>query len=638
MAKNYQFFQAQLATLVSNPPRGDQWLHEMKFDGYRIIAVCHGPNVRLITRNGNDWTDEFSLVARDVAKLGLEAVLDGEVAVVLPDGTTSFEALQQFRSARDLSSLAYFVFDLLSENGQDLRSRPQVERKQRLEQLLAGAPDRIRYSQHVVGNGDDFFRHACEAGLEGIVSKRVNAPYRAGRSTEWLKVKCVRRQEFVIGGFTEPSSGGKGIGALLLGYYDAAGDLIWVGKAGTGFTVKSSGELRARLDPLEIDEPPFANPPTGREARDVHWVRPELVGEVGYTEITKEGILRHPSFKGLRLDRPASTVTLEEPVAAAAAKKITPKKKTATKRKTTTAKKGDKVEVGGILLSSPDRVAYPEDGITKLEVASYYEAVGEWLLPHFKDRPLTLVRCPDTYHQCFFQKHIDQNKVYEHITPIPIQEEKGVGYYGSVDTVDGVLSLVQLGALEFHTWCSRRDKLEQPDKFVLDIDPDPSVPWTRVVKSAHVIRDLLSELGLVSFAKTTGGKGLHVVVPIQRKREWDDVKAFTEAIATLLVQAAPREFTMTLSKAKRKGKILVDYLRNARGATAIEAYSTRARAGAPVSLPVHWDEVTPSLKPGHFNVRSVPKRLASLREDPWADFSRVRQSITSAMMKRVGLG
>lgn len=317
--------------------------------------------------------------------------------------------------------------------------------------------------------------------------------------------------------------------------------------------------------------------------------------------------------------------------------KTSAKKKRPTKAPAAKDSPKGKVPVGGILLSSPDRVVYPELGVTKLEVARYYESAGDWLLPHFRDRPLTLVRCPDTWHHCFFQKHIDENKVYEHITPIPVDEDKGVRYYGSVDTVDGVLSLVQLGALEFHTFGSRRDRLEQPDKFTLDIDPDPSVPWSRVVKSAHAIRELLSELELTSFAKTTGGKGLHVVVPIQRRRSWEDVKAFSEAIASLLVQAAPREYTISLSKSKRGGKILIDYLRNARGATAIEAYSTRARAGATVATPLHWDEVVTALEPEKLTVRTVPKRLASLGADPWAGYSEVRQSITAKMMRRVGL-
>ena len=294
-----------------------------------------------------------------------------------------------------------------------------------------------------------------------------------------------------------------------------------------------------------------------------------------------------------------------------------------------------RIDVGGISLSSPDRLVYPELGITKLEVARYYESVGPWLLPHFRDRPLTLVRCPDDYTKCFFQKHIDENAVYAHLNRIPIQEESGIGHYPAVDTIDGVLSLVQLGALEFHTWGSRRDRLEQPDKFTIDIDPDPSVGWPRVIRSAQVIRELLQELGLVSFVKTTGGKGLHVVVPIQRRRGWEDIRRFTQGIAEMLVKAAPKEYTASLSKAKRSGKILVDYLRNARGATAIEAYSTRARAGATVSTPIAWDELTSSFKPDELTVRTVPARMASIGEDPWLDYAKVRQSLTVKMLDQV---
>jgi bifunctional non-homologous end joining protein LigD len=305
------------------------------------------------------------------------------------------------------------------------------------------------------------------------------------------------------------------------------------------------------------------------------------------------------------------------------------------------AKTGTKtgtVQFGEIRLSSPGRVIYPELGITKLEVAEYYEAAADWLLPHFRDRPLTLVRCPDTYQKCFFQKHIDENKVYAWVQPVAVKEEKGeAATYLAVNSIEGVLSLVQLGALEFHTWGSRKDKLEQPDKFTLDIDPDPSVSWSRVVKSAHTIRELLLELGLQSFAKTTGGKGLHVVVPLQRRRTWETIRAFTEAVAGLLVQAAPKHYTISLSKSKRGGKILVDYLRNARGATAVEAYSTRARPAATISAPVHWDEVTASLKPEAFNVRTMVKRLSTLRQDPWAGYGDVKQTITSKTLARLGL-
>jgi bifunctional non-homologous end joining protein LigD len=294
-----------------------------------------------------------------------------------------------------------------------------------------------------------------------------------------------------------------------------------------------------------------------------------------------------------------------------------------------------RVDIGGVSLSSPDRLVYPELGITKLEVAKYYEAVGEWLLPHFRDRPLTLVRCPDDYTKCFFQKHIDDNPAYVHLHRIPIQEENGIGYYPAVDTIDGVLSLVQLGALEFHTWGSRRDRLEQPDKFTIDIDPDPTVGWPRVIRSAQVIRELLQEIGLESFLKTTGGKGLHVVVPLQRRRTWADIRSFTHGVAELLVRAAPKEYTSTLSKAKRTGKILVDYLRNARGATAVESYSTRARPGATVSAPIHWDELTRALRPDQFTVRTMPERMRSIGEDPWSGYGSVRQNLTAAMLDRV---
>src|SRR5687768_6614175 len=388
-------FAPQLATLVATAPPGDDWLHEMKFDGYRILAICQDQQVRLLSRNGNDWTETFRAIAQDLARRRLNAVLDGEVAVVLPDGTTSFEALQQVHSTPNLA-LTYFVFDLLADDGRDLRGVPLAERKERLESILAesNASDRIRYSQHVTGGGPAFFAQACEHGLEGIISKRAGSRYRPGRNPDWVKVKCVRRQEFVIGGFTEPSGSRAGLGAILVGHH-VDGDLVFAGKVGTGYTQTSGVELRERLEKLETGTPPFVNPPKGAEARGVHWVAPRLVAEVGYTELTAEGILRHPSFKGLRPDKDPETVVLEEPVKTtpkkgarkSAAKKAAKKSATGAAESAARPPKG-KVPVGGILLSSPGRVVYPELGITKLEVASYYEAMGEWLMPHFRDRPL----------------------------------------------------------------------------------------------------------------------------------------------------------------------------------------------------------------------------------------------------------
>ncbi len=617
----------QLATLVSGMPKGEGWIHEIKYDGYRIVArVTHGA-ARLYSRNRKDWTGRLRPHAEALARLPVkEAWFDGEVVVQGPDGKADFQALQNAFDIRAPGPIVYCLFDLMYLDGYDLRAAPLVERKRLLASLLANGGDRLRYSDHLVGRGEEAFREACRQGLEGLIAKRADAPYRSGRGQGWLKIKCERRQEFVIGGYTEPSGSRQGFGALLVGYYDPTG-LRYAGRVGTGFSEVSIRQLHAALKPLEQRQSPFVDPPTGSDARGVHYVKPQLVAEVRFAEWTKEGILRQPSFQGLRGDKSPRDIGREQSAPPESLQRLP--EAAASGRTATRKTRGRSVR-----LSHPDRVMYPDLGLTKEGLARYYEAVGEWILPHLRGRPLTLVRCPQGYQDCFYQKHVNET-VPEAITRIQIEEDGGVGTYMIADSLEAVLGLVQMGVLELHTWGSRRDRLERPDRLTFDLDPDPSVAWSQVVEAAQLTRTLLEELGLVSFVKTTGGKGLHVVTPIERTLTWDEARGFAKAVADHMVRTIPQRFTANMAKRARKGKIFVDYLRNARGATAIAAYSTRARPGAPVSVPLGWEELSADVWSDHFTVATVPGRLAELRRDPWTEYDRSARRVTRAMLARL---
>jgi bifunctional non-homologous end joining protein LigD len=645
------WIQPQLATLAASAPAGDDWLHEIKYDGFRLLAWVDSSSVRLMTRNRKDWTDRFPAVAEGLGSLGWRGtVVDGEVGVELEDGRTSFQALQNvLSSAGPGRKLRFWVFDLLYLDGRSVMDRPLRERKELLQQALAGSRGAvIRYSGHVEGRGPAFHAQACDHGLEGIISKRAAAPYRGGRGADWRKVKCVREQEFVVGGYTAPGGSRKGLGALHVGSYEG-GRLVYRGKVGTGYTEATLRYLVKRLKPLRQDTSPFADGPRGAAARATTWVEPVLVAQIRYTEVTDDGRLRHPVYQGLREDKTASQVSFEVPSAPEPAdgdvanpksgNALPPSAESAPGRPRTGAAAGRPMQVHGVRITSPDKVLYPEAGVTKLDLIRYYEAVEGWILPHLARRPLTLVRCPAGHESgCFFQKHFDRKSVPDSLTLLEIAERDGPALYGILHDLPGILSLVQLGALELHTWNSRADRVERPDRFTIDLDPDPGVAWDAIIDAALHVRDLLHELGLESFLKTTGGKGLHVVVPIDRRTSWDDVKSFSGGVASLLSRAAPELYTTEMAKAKRKGRILIDYLRNARGATAIEAYSTRARPGAPVAAPIHWDELADGVRANSFTVRNMADRVRELGEDPWAGMGRVRQSITAEMRRRLGVG
>jgi bifunctional non-homologous end joining protein LigD len=555
-------------------------------------------------------------VAEATAKLPVkEALLDGEIVALDRSGVSSFQALQQGAEETGGWSLAYVAFDLLFLDGRDLRGEPLVERKKALARLLRGRRGRLRYSEHVDAPGAEVHQRACRMHLEGIVSKRKQAPYVAGRGQAWLKVKCVARQEFVIGGYTDPEGARAELGSLLLGVHDRDGRLVYAGRVGTGFTDATLAVLGKRLRKLGQGASPFSPEGPRPPARGAHWVKPVLVGEVAFTEWTRDGLLRHPAFEGLREDKPAAQVVREAPRAAPA-------------RRIAGGSDAD-VAVAGVHLSHPDRVLYEEQAITKLGLARYYEAVADFIVPHVADRPLSLVRCPEgAGGQCFYQKHAGPG-VPPEVKRVRIRERGGAtAAYPYVDDLPGLVALAQIGVLEIHPWGARVGRIDRPDRLVLDLDPAPGVPWPRVVEGAQAIRGLLGDLDLVGFVKTTGGKGLHVVVPLRPSADWEALRALGEGIGAELVRRAPDRYTINPLKAARRGRIFVDYLRNVRGATSVAAYSPRARADAPVSTPLGWSELAGGATPGDFTVQTVPRRLAA-RKDPWADFFSVDQAITT---------
>ena len=630
-----QFIRPQLATLVDAVPKGDEWLHEVKFDGYRILCRINKGRVSLLTREAQDWTARFKPLADAANELPVQrAMLDGEIVALEEDGTTNFQLLQNSLSQKTTANLVYFVFDLLYIDGQDLISSPVLARKEILQRILQGqsredaSAATLRYSDHWIGQGEALFERAGQMGLEGIVSKRADQPYRPGRSRDWLKVKCLKSQEFVIGGFSDPAGSRAGLGALLLGVYDDRKQLHYSGRVGTGFNEKTLRELRGRLDQLTQNLPPFAKAPSGREAKGVHWVKPELVGEVAFTGWTRDGLLRHPSFKRLREDKPPLQIQREKPMSTSTL--------ASSSSSSAASNSASSDEIAGIKLTHPDRVLYPDQGITKRELARYYEQIADWIMPHIEGRPLTLVRCPEGHKkQCFYQRHTRES-LDPAIRPIRVKERGSVVSYVSVDSPSGLVALVQMGVLELHTWGSRKERIEQPDRLVFDLDPGASVSWKDLKEAAQTLRSWLADLDLGAFVKTTGGKGLHVVVPITPKQDWNFAKEFSKALAQRIVRSAPDQYTATMAKTKRRGKIFIDYLRNARTASAVCAYSTRARSGAPVSIPLDWDELTHDLR-SHFTIRNVPARLAHRPADPWEDYESARAPISRAMMKRLQL-
>ncbi|HVX15024.1 MAG TPA: DNA ligase D [Pirellulales bacterium] len=639
-----------LASLVKKPPDEPHWLHEIKFDGYRILCRIERGKVQLITRGDQDWTERMGNIARAAAKLPVEsAIIDGEVVVLLPDGMSSFQALQNAFQAHRERELVFYAFDLLYLDGHDLRSVPLERRKEILAGLLQGGGTQsrksspsavIRYTDHITGKGEHVVAEASRLGLEGIISKRRDRPYVGGRGYNWVKTKFVRREEFVIGGFTDPSGTREGLGALLIGYYRPDGRLVYAGKVGTGFDDRLLIELRKRLDRIEQKSSPFLEVPAA--FRKSHWVKPQLVGQIEFSNWTGDGRLRHPSFQGLREDKPAESVIRDEQTLsevpegdAMVTHAVKSNRGPSSRKSSQPANDEQRDPLGGIRLTNPERLLYPQEGITKLDLARFYTEIGDWILPHVVERPLSLLRCPKGLaDKCFFHKHLDAG-VAEALEQVMIREDDKDAPYLFVRDVDGILALVQMGVLEIHLWGARADSVEKPDRLVFDLDPEAGLPWSRAVEAAERVRDVLHEFDLESFVKTTGGKGLHVVVPIARRHEWPQIKSFAKGLAQRIATEAPDRYTINPLKARRVGRVFIDYLRNERGATSIAAYSTRARTGAPVSVPVAWKELKIDLSGDHFCVQNLPARLSKLKHDPWRELPSLRQSLTASALKAV---
>jgi bifunctional non-homologous end joining protein LigD len=610
-ARMPDFVDPMLATLAPAAPAGERWLHEIKFDGYRLQARIETGRVRLLTRSGLDWTAKFGkAVPATLAALPIgRAILDGELVVETASGASDFSALQADLSEGRSDRFLFYAFDLLHLDDHDLRAVPLSDRKALLEQLLTEAGPELRYSGHFDEGGAMVLRHACRLSLEGIISKLRDSPYRSGRTKGWIKSKCSARQEFVIGGFTPSTTSRRAIGSLVLGVYDGQ-DLRHVGRVGTGFTTKVAEDLFTRLERLGDTDSHFAEPLTAEQASKVRYVRPDLVAEVEFRAWTADGHLRHAAFRGLREDKPARQIVREgaAPKAAAAPKRT-------------------------VKLTHPDRVYWPDVGITKEGLADYYSDVWRKIAPFIVGRPLALLRCPEGITgPAFFQKH-----AWKGLSPkidLVSDPKDPEDPLISISDLDGLIALVQSAALEIHPWGSTVVEWERPDLIVMDLDPGDGVPWDRVIDAAQEVRQRLSDAGLSAFVKTSGGKGLHVVAPLKPHAAWPDVKVFTKAMADAMAGDAPDRYVSTVSKAKRKGKILIDYLRNQRGATAVAAYSTRARSGAAVSTPLAWEEMGAEIGPAHFTVNNLSNRLAALDSDPWEGFRTAAVPLKPAKRKR----
>jgi bifunctional non-homologous end joining protein LigD len=564
----------QLATLVDEVPTGPKWLFEYKYDGYRLLIATGSGAATAWTRNGKDWSDKFRALVKAAAGLPPGCLIDGEAVAINDEGRPDFQLLQSTLKESRGKNLVFYAFDLLVDRGEDITKLSNLERKERLAALLkdAGAP--ILYGDHVIGKGEALFNQICGEGGEGVIAKRADAPYRAERTRCWLKIKCIQRQEFVIVGWSE-SDKRRGFRSLLLAVRDR-GKLTYAGKVGTGFNTKMIDDLMERMRPFETSQAPVDVPRADRKG--AHWLEPTLVCEVAFTEFTSDGILRHPSFISLREDKPAKEVVREVPQHL---RKVSPKKR-----------EHPTPESFGIAISNPDRAIYPTEKLTKYHLAQYYAAIDPLIMVDAARRPITLIRCPQGRgKKCFFQKH-DTGSMGEHVKHVPIREKKGETQdYLYVEDVRGLLACVQMGTIEFHGWGSTIEKIEHPDRLVFDLDPDVGLDFGAVREAALRLRQLLGDLGLETFPMLTGGKGLHVIAPLDQSADWNAVTSFAERFSRAVAEAEPERFTANIRKVQRKGRIFLDWLRNQRGSTAVLPYSARAREGAPVAAPIAWDEL-----------------------------------------------
>jgi len=614
------FEEPQLATLVDEVPTGSNWIHEYKYDGYRLLLAVGEGVATAWTRNGKDWSDKFKALVKAASRLPAGCLLDGEAVAIGDDGKPSFQLLQTTLKEQKGANLVFYAFDLLIDRGEDIRKLPNIERKERLAALLETVSPPILYGDHVVGRGDEMFAEVCKMGGEGVVSKLASAPYKGIRTRNWLKTKCIQRQEFVIIGWSE-SDKRIGFRSLLLAAKEG-GKLSYVGKVGTGFNAKLMGELMDRMEPLATDKASVEVPRADRKG--AHWIRPKLVAEINFAEFTDDGILRHPSFVGLREDKTASEVVVEEPQKL----KVTEKKG---RKKPARKSGGMTAEDFGIEISSPERVIFPDLKLTKKDLADYYATVEPLIMIDVARRPMTLIRYPQgTAEKGFFQKH-DTGSFGPHVKHIPIKESDGdTEDYLYFDDVQGLLACVQMGTIEFHGWGSKVDKVEYPDRLVFDLDPDVGLDFAMVKEAALRLKALLGDLGLKTFPLLSGGKGLHVVAPLDQSRDWPTVKSFAERFTRAIAEAEPKMFTANIRKVERKERIFLDWLRNQRGATAVMPYSARGREGAPVSAPIAWEEIDRYQSGHHFSIRDADELLERASSKPLAGWGKAKQSLPDA--------
>ncbi len=642
----------QLATLTKKPPTGDEWSVEAKFDGYRVMARIAEGKVALITRNGNDWTDRLGSLAAAVESLRIdEGWLDGEMVVLREGGGQDFNALQNAIDQSKNDVITYFLFDLPYYAGHDLRAVPLAARRELLKSLVERHPnERIRFSDDFPASPEEVLKAACAMHLEGVIVKRRDAPYVSSRNEYWLKLKCTLRQEFVVGGYSDRANSTSEIGNLFLGVYD--GDqLRYAGAMGTGWSLATARDLKQMLQKIEVDQSPFEVGSvkqtrwSKRVAGAERWVKPTMVVEVSFAEWTPEGHLRHASFQGLRTDKPAKSVVREVAVDPPRADEAVPAKKAASKKAAPASKRvapavrpapavDGKAVVSGLKVSSPERVIDAASGATKLDLVRFYDSVADLILPHLQGRPVSLVRGPSgVAGELFFQKHME--KPIAGITELDAALWPGHTSMIEINTKEALLSAAQMNTIEFHTWNAKSKRIDQPDRMIFDLDPGEGLSWSHVQEAAMLTRAILDELELVSFVKTSGGKGLHVVVPLTPKADWDTVKGFSQAIVQHLAKTIPDRFVAKSGPSNRVGKIFVDYIRNGLGATTATAFSARARPGLGVSIPITWDAL-PSIKSGaQWTVATARDHLSFEKVDPWADYGSTRQTLTAAM-KRLG--
>ncbi|EPJ8753260.1 multifunctional non-homologous end joining protein LigD [Pseudomonas putida] len=613
-----EMLQPQLATLADSPPEGD-WRYEVKFDGYRMLARIDGDDVRLFTRNGHDWSAKLPHQVQALKALGLDSAwLDGEMVVTDENGVADFQALQAAFDNEHDDDITYYLFDLPYLGGKDLRELPVQDRRATLAKLLKhNASAILKFSEDFNQPVDALLDSACRLGLEGLIGKRADSPYVGRRSSDWVKLKCTQRQEFVIVGYTAPKGSRQGFGALLLALHDTdSGQLRYAGKVGTGFSAATLTSILTRLKPLHTAKPPLPEPPSGADARGVHWLKPELLAEVAYAQMTRTGIVRHAVFHGLRDDKPATAIALERAMPVNNAAHAEPK------------------GVSYLHLTHPDRVIDKTSGTSKRQVAEYYAQVADWLLPQLEHRPVALVRAPEGLDgELFFQKHAGQL----HLPKLTSYTKAQAGQAAMVlNSAESLLGAVQMNMLELHTWNATDKNFDRPDRFILDLDPDPALPWKAMLEATQLTLTLLDELGLKVFLKTSGGKGMHLVVPLTRRAGWEEVKDFSHALVKHMADLFPDRLSAVSGPKNRVGRIFIDYLRNGKGATTVAAYSLRAREGLPVSVPI-WREELPKLKSANqWNIGNLQARLAQV-DDPWAELGSTRQSITLRMRKQLGI-